>query len=97
MQLNASTRLAATQVQADRNALKEIARKFEDQLKRSGAPGVEVTFISDDEINVFSENKQSFEKAKQVLKKVPNLKFLKEDVDNDPDFDGPQYHAWYKF
>jgi hypothetical protein len=66
-------------------------------LKRSGAPGVEVTFISDDEINVFSENKQSFEKAKQVLKKVPNLKFLKEDVDNDPDFDGPQYHAWYKF
>lgn len=98
MQINAATRLASTEVQAaDYNKLRQIAKDFEAQLKKSGAPGVEVTFISDDEINIFSEDKAAFEKAKQVLKKVPNLKFKNEEVDNDPDFDGPQYHAWYKF
>lgn len=90
--------LASTEVTAtDYHKLKELAQKFEQQLKKEGAPGVEVTFISDDEINIFSENKHSFERAKQVLKKVPGLKFKNEEVDNDPDFDGPQYHAWYKF
>lgn len=98
MQINAAARLATTEVQAaDYKKLRQIAADFEAQLKKGGAPGVEVTFISDDEINIFSEDKAAFEKAKQILKKVPNLKFKNEEVDNDPDFDGPQYHAWYKF
>jgi hypothetical protein len=95
MELNAAQRLQVTA--SDYHKLKELAKKFEQQLKKEGAPGVEVTFISDDEINIFSEDKHAFDKAKQVLKKVPGLTFSKEDVDNDPDFDGPQYHAWYKF
>lgn len=98
MQINAATRLAATEVNAaDYRKLRELAQQFEQQLKKSGAPGVEVTFISDDEININTQDKQAFEKAKQVLKKVPNLKFKNEEVDNDPDFDAPYYHAWYKF
>lgn len=97
-QSETTRRGASTQVNAaDFHKLKEIAQKFEKQLKKEGAPGVEVTFISDDEINIFSEDKHAFDKAKQILKKVPGLAFNKEDVDNDPDFDGPQYHAWFKF
>lgn len=93
-ELNAATRLTAA---SSRDKLKGLAKSFEEQLKKEGAPGVEVTFISDDEINIFSEDKHAFDKAKQILKKVPGLAFNKEDVDNDPDFDGPQYHAWFKF
>jgi len=91
-QLNAATRLVA-----DRNKLREIAKSFEAQLKKEGAPGVEVTFISDDELNINTQDKHAFDKAKQVMKKVPNLKFKNEEVDNDPDYDAPYYHAWYKF
>lgn len=81
----------------DHKAKKELERKFEDQLKKEGIHGVEITFISNDELNVFSEDRRAFDRAKAVLKKVPNLRFKNEEVDNDPDFDGPQYHAWYKF
>lgn len=98
MQIHAATRLAATEVHAaDYQKLRELAKQFEAQLKKSGAPGVEVTFIRDDEININTQDKAAFEKAKQVLKKVPNLKFKNEEIDNDPDFDAPYYHAWYKF
>jgi hypothetical protein len=94
-ELNAATRLEA---ESSRDKLKGIARSFEDQLRKAGAPEVEVTFISDDEINIFTENKNSFERAKQYLKKVPSLKFKHEDtISDDPDFEGPQYFAWYKF
>jgi CubicO group peptidase (beta-lactamase class C family) len=98
MQINAAARLATTEVQAaDYRKLREIAAEFEAQLKKSGAPGVEVTFIRDDEININTQDKRAFEKAKQVLKKVPGLKFKNEEVDDDPDYDAPYYNAWYKF
>lgn len=94
-ELNAATRLTAA---SSRDKLKGLAKSFEEQLKKEGAPGVEVTFISDDEINIFTENQHSFERAKQYLKKVPSLTFKSEDtISDDPEFDGPQYFAWYRF
>jgi hypothetical protein len=81
----------------DRVKMKQLEKSFAEQLKKSGAAGVEVTFISDSEINICTPNRHAFEIAKKVMKTVPGLTFSKEDIFEDEDLDQPEFMAWFKF
>jgi hypothetical protein len=81
----------------DRMKMKQLEKSFAEQLRKSGASGVEVTFISDSEINICTPNRHAFEIAKKVMKTVPGLTFSKEDIFEDEDLDQPEFMAWFKF
>jgi hypothetical protein len=93
-ELNAPTRLEAASLH---DKLKGLGQSFQRELEKNGARGVEVTFISDSEINICTPDKRSFDKAIQIMKKVQGLHFVKQDVFEDEDLDAPEYMAWFKF
>jgi hypothetical protein len=92
--LNACARLEAASMH---DKLTGLAQSFQKELEKNGARGVEVTFISDSEINICTPDKHSFDKAIQIMKKVHGLHFVKQDIFEDEDLDAPEYMAWFKF